>query len=283
MIRLLIPIAILCAIAGDAFAGCTGKIASVTAQSPLTYSPFAAWNAQQTLTLTVQNSGAVACSYQISIPLGFYPLQFGGKLSYSLSAPAGAATVAPYFTVTTPLIKPGQSAQLPLMLTVPRGQPSLSGSFTSKIGFALAVAGFPAALPPIDQAAVPLACRVPPIFEINVAGSGSRSTVQFASLESGQKSSVVLQSRTTGDYRVVFQSLNGGLLTLAGRSGLATAIPYAAAIDGQPVALAVPVALSYSAEPGEATHRFTVTVGDSSGKLAGTYTDVITISILSSM
>jgi hypothetical protein len=282
MMRLLILIAMLC-VTGKSFAGCTGKIVSVTAQSPLTYSSFAAWNAQQIFNLTVQNSGAVACSYQVSIPPGFYPLQFGGKLSFNLSASAGVASASPNFTITTPAVKPGQSAQLPIILTVPRGQPSLSGSFTSKIGFALAAAGTLATQPPIDQVIVPLACTVPPIFEINVAGSGSRSTVQFASLEAGQKASVVLQTRTNGDYRIVFRSLNSGLLTLAGRSGPASAIAYAAAVDGHPVALTAPVALSYASEPGEGTRRLTVTVGDTSGKLAGTYTDVITVSILSSM
>jgi hypothetical protein len=36
-------------------------------------------------------------------------------------------------------------------------------------------------------------------------------------------------------------------------------------------------------KPGETTRRLTVTIGDASGKLAGTYSDVITISTLSSM
>ena len=201
---------------GTAFAGCAGKIASVSAQSPLTYSPFAAWNAQQTLILTVQNTGAAACSYQVSIPPSFYPLRFGGKLSFSLSSTSASEALLRTSRLRRPTLNPGQSAQLPVILTVLRGQPSLSGCFTSKVGFALAGAGTPLAQPPIDQVIIPLACTVPPIFEINLAGSGRKTTVQFASLETGQKTSVILQTRTNGDHRLVFKSVNGGVFGLAG-------------------------------------------------------------------
>ncbi len=279
MIRLLSLIAVFCGFTGTAFAGCAGKITSVSAQSPLTYSPFAAWNALQTLILTVQNTGAIACSYQVSIPPSFNPLQFAGKLSFSISSSSASANSM----LTTQTLKPSQSAQLPIILTVPRGQPSLSGYFTSKVGFALAVAGSPAAQAPIDQAIVPLTCTVPPIFEINLAGSGRKTTVQFGNLEAGQKASVILQTRTNSDHRLVFQSVNGGYLSLHGHSGPASTIPYSATVDGQPVTLTSPVALSFAAESGEASRRVTVTVGDTSGKLAGTYTDVITVSILSFM
>jgi hypothetical protein len=283
MTRLVLAMIVLCSCHGTSVAGCAGKLAGVTAQSPLTYSPFAAWNAQQTLNLTVQNSGAIACGYQVSVPASYYPLQFGGKLLFNISAGAGMAPGASQFTLATPAIKPGQSLQIPILLTVPRGQPSPAGSFTSKIGFALTAAGSPAAEPPIDQVIVQLACTVPPIFEINVAGSGSRSTVQFVSLGTGQNASVVLQTRTNGSHQILFKSLNGGFMALRGYPGPASAIPYAASVDGQPIALGAPVALSYPAQPGEAARRLSITVGDTSGKLAGMYSDTIIVSILSSM
>jgi hypothetical protein len=284
MIRRLALIASLCCgLTGTVFAGCAGKIANVAAQGPLTYSPFAAWNAQQQLVLTVRNTGSHACSYQVSIPPASYPLQFGGKLSFSLSGTGTLAGSPANLTLPTPAIGPGQTAQLSLFLTVPRGQLSLSGQFISNTGFALAAAGAPAAQPPIDQVVIPLICMVPPIFEINLAGSGHRATVQFANLDIGQRGSVVLQTRTNGSHRLEVRSIHGGYLALDGRSGPASTIPYAAAVDGQPVALSAPAALSFAAEPGEAARRFTVTIGDTSGKLAGTYTDVITVSILSSM
>ncbi len=283
MIRLLLLIAVWCGFTGTTFAGCAGKITSVNAQSPLTYSPFAAWNAQQTLILTVQNTGAVACSYQVSIPSSFNPLQFAGKLSFSLSSSSPSGSASGNFTITTPTLKPGQSTQLPVILTVLRGQPSLSGYFTSKVGFVLAGAGAPPAQPPIDQVIIQLACTVPPIFEINLAGSGRGTAVQFGSLETGQRTSVILQTRTNGDHRLELKSANSGVLALLGRSGPASTIPYAAAVDGQPVVLSAPAALSFAAEPGEASRQLTLTIGDTSGKLAGTYTDVITVRILSSM
>ena len=283
MIRLLVVIAILCGPAGAALAGCAGKIASVSAQTPLTYSPFAAWNAQQRLIFTVRNTGTIACSYQVSILPGHYPLQFAGKLSFSLSSANAAGNSSANFTLATPVLNPGQSVQLPVILTVFRGQPVSSGQFNLNVGFALAAAGTQVGQPPIDRVMVPLACTVPPVFEINLAGSGQRTSIQFANPEAGQKASVVLQTRTNGNHQVEFKSVNGGFMTLRGHSGQMSKIPYAVTVDGQPIALAAPAALRFATEPGEAARRLTVTLGDPSGKLAGTYIDVITVSILSSL
>jgi len=102
MIRPLALIAVLCCLSETAFAACSGKIASLNAQSPLSYSPFAAWDAQQTLVLTIQNTGSAACSYQVSVPPSFYPLQFGGKLSFSLTGSGATAVNSANFTLATP-------------------------------------------------------------------------------------------------------------------------------------------------------------------------------------
>ena len=93
----------------------------------------------------------------------------------------------------------------------------------------------------------------------------------------------MLQTRTNGNHRLEFESANRGVLALLGRSGPASTIPYTATVDGQPLALTSRAALSFAPAPGESTRRFTVTIGDISGKLAGTYLDVITVAILSSM
>lgn len=283
MIRLVALIAVLCGIAGTAFAGCDGKITGVKAQAPLTYSPFDAFNARQTLVVTVQNTGTLNCSYRVSVPPSFYPLQFGGKLSFSLSTTIASGDTAGTLTLTTPILGPGNSAQSPIILTALRGQATSSGQFIAGFGLALAAVGAPVGSPPIDQVSVPLTCTVPPVFEINLAGSGHRTSVQFGNLETGKNASVMLQTRTNGNHRLEFESSNRGLLALRGHSGPAATIPYTATVDGQPLALASPAALSFATAPGEATRRFTVTIGNTSGKLAGTYRDVITVAILSSM
>jgi hypothetical protein len=283
MIRLLALIAALCGIAETAFAGCDGRITGVNAQAVLTYSPFEAFNARQTLVVTVKNTGTLTCSYQISVPPQFYPLQFGGKLSFGLSNTIASGETAGALTLTTPIISPGTSTQLPLILTVFRGQVTYSGQFTAGFGLVLAAAGAPVGSPPIDQVSVPLTCTVPPIFEINLAGSGHRTSVQFGTLETGKEASVMLQTRTNGNHHLEFESANRGVLALVGRSGPASTIPYTATLDGQPLALTSRTALSFAPAPGESTRRLTVTIGDTSGKLAGTYLDVITVAILSFM
>ena len=278
MIRFLVLFILVCVTAGSAFAGCAGKITNIKAQAPLSYSPFEPFNARQTLVVTVQNTGTLACRYQISVPPRFYPLQFGGKLSFSVSEVASTP-----LALTTPALDPGKSTQLPVILTVFRGQATLSGEFATSVELDLTVVGTTAGNAPVDQGIVPLTCSVPPVFQINLAGSGHRTSVQFGNLETGQKASVVLQTRTNNDHRLEFESANRGFLTLREGSGAASTIPYTATLDGQPLALTAPTALNFSTAPGEATRRFTVTIGDTSGKLAGIYRDVITVAILSSM
>ncbi len=283
MIRFLVLFILVCVTAGSAFAGCAGKITNIKAQAPLSYSPFEPFNARQTLVVTVQNTGTLACRYQISVPPRFYPLQFGGKLSFSLSGTGVSEGASTPLALTTPALDPGKSTQLPVILTVFRGQATLSGEFATSVELDLTVVGTTAGNAPVDQGIVPLTCSVPPVFQINLAGSGHRTSVQFGNLETGQKASVVLQTRTNNDHRLEFESANRGFLTLREGSGAASTIPYTATLDGQPLALTAPTALNFSTAPGEATRRFTVTIGDTSGKLAGIYRDVITVAILSSM
>ena len=107
--------------------------------------------------------------------------------------------------------------------------------------------------------------------------------MQFGTLETGKEASVMLQARTNGNHHLEFESANRGVLALVGRSGPASTIPYTATLDGQPLALTSRTALSFAPAPGESTRRLTVTIGDTSGKLAGTYLDVITVAILSFM
>jgi hypothetical protein len=260
-------------------AACAGKITSVNAQAPLTYSPFAPWSAQQKLILTVQNTGSQACAYQLSTPSRFYPLQFGGKLSFSITGSTFGSSASQPFILLTPAIKSGQSAQFSAVLSIFRGQAVASGTTVSNIGFDLAPAGASAGQTPIDEVIVPVTCVVPPIFEINLAGSGQTTSVQFGTLAPGQTASVILQTRTTGNYQLDFQSRNGGFLILQGLTGQSSKIPYNLTIDGQPVALGAASFLKVTAGPGEAAHRLAVTIGGTAGNLAGTYIDVITVSI----
>jgi hypothetical protein len=260
-------------------AACAGKITSINAQAPLTYSPFAPWSAHQSLSFTVQNTGSQTCSYQLTIPSRFYPLQFGGKLSFSIASQTSASRGPQAFILLTPAIKSGQSAQFSAVLSVFRGQAVASGTIVSNVGFDLAPAGAAAGQSPIDEVIVPVTCIVPPIFEINLAGSGQYTSVQFGNLAPGQTASVILQTRTTDNHQLEFQSRNGGFLILQGHTGQSSKIPYSLTIDGQEVGLAAATFLHVTAGPGEATHRLAITIDDTAGKLAGTYIDVITVSI----
>ncbi len=279
MMRLGVLLLILIGCGQAAHGGCAGKILSVNAQAPLTYSPFAAWNAKQTLVITVQNTGSLACSYRISMAPGSYPLKFGAKLSFDIANASTAVSGAAPFSIVTPVLKPGQNAQLGALLTVFRGQAAISGVLAANTGFALTPAEATQGAMLLDQVVVPLSCIVPPIFEVNLAGSGERTSIQFANLAPRETAAVILQTRTTGNHRLEFQSQNRGFLILQGVSGQSARIPYSFALDGQPVALKAKSFLQFTTGAGETAHRLTFTIGDTSGKLAGTYSDVVTISI----
>ena len=207
---------------------------------------------------------------------------FGPKLSFTIESSTASANTQP-FSLVTPALKPGQSGQVGAVLTVFRGQAAVSGTFTSHVAFALSPADAAQGALPIDQVLIPLTCIVPPIFEINLAGSGQSTTVQFGNLAANETASVVLMTRTTGNHQLEFQSRHNGYLALQSLAGLSAKIPYSLALDGRPVALAAATFLKFTTGPGEAARRLTFTIGDTSGKLAGTYTDVITVNIASAL
>ena len=91
-------ILILILIAGSASAAqpaCLGKIIAASSPSNLSYSPFAAQDGSQAITVTIQNTAGKPCSYQLSIPSASYPLRLGGKLTFAITQ-AGAGRAAKY-------------------------------------------------------------------------------------------------------------------------------------------------------------------------------------------
>lgn len=281
--RVLILALAMLIVAGEARAACTGKIIGINAQAPLTYSPFASWNATQKLVLSIQNTGNATCAFQVSIPSSFYPLRFGGKLAFAIESPGSQASIAQLFSAVTPAIGASQTVKLDIVIKVFRGQVAASGAFSAEAGFVLTAANASLGQPPLDQAVISLSCTVPPIFEINIAGSGQQTTVQFDELAAQKAATVVLQTRTTGNHTLQLSSKNQGYLVGQGPAAQAGKIPYSLNLDGQPVALGTPSSLTFTAAPGEAARRLTITVGSTAGTLAGTYSDVITINIESSL
>ncbi len=260
---------------------CSGRITTFTALRPLMYNPFAAVDARQNISIKVQNTGSDRCAYQLWIPDHYVPLQFAPNLRFAIIASNGSADGHGTLSLATPILQPSQTFSVHLMLVVFRGQRVLSGVFTKTFGLALAPAGAQRA-PAIDEAQVLLNCEVPPIFEINIAGSGLRTSIELNDL--GQRSkSVVLQTRSTQTHRLEIQAANGQLVHKGSASTATSVIPYVVAIDGQTYSFANNIVLRIDGPAGEASRRLTLTIGDTSNKPAGIYKDVITIHIASNL
>lgn len=275
MRRCLILAAMLLSWAAPASA-CAGKIVSTAAQAPLAYNPFAPVDARQEIAIKVQNAGSDRCAFQLSIPDRYLPLQFAPGLRFSIMAGGRQETLA----AATPVLQPRQSYDLHLTLIIYRGQTATAGPLSRLIGFALTPAGSRA---PVDEIQLGLSCVIPPLFQINLAGSGTRTSMEFTNLNANGARSVVMQTRATQGYRLEFQSTAGHLLREGSPAGEQSAIPFILSVDGQTYTLSKDTVLRIFGVAGQASHVLTVRIGDTSNRLAGTYKATITVRIASGM
>ncbi len=260
---------------------CLGKIVSITSQTPVFYNPFSPTDSQTNVTLKIQNTGSQQCAFQLFIPPVYYPLQFGGNLNFNLISSGMSASAADNtFSVSTGPLLSGQTASVSAILRISRGQYAASGVRSTTIGFTLAQAGASGSPLPLDRLELTLKCTIPALFEINIAGSGRVTTIDFGELMPSAKRTVVLQTRSTQDHKLEFTSEHRGYLVREGSLGDAISkVPYTLSIDGQAVAVSGGAFLEFKTNSRETSHIMTVTLGDSRNKMAGTYKDVIIIHI----
>jgi hypothetical protein len=273
-------IVIMCLLESNGAFACSGKIVSAAALQTLVYNPFDAADAQQLITIKILNSGNDRCAYQLSVPESYLPFQFAPDLRFAIVAPGVPSGQAAVQSVT-PLLQPSQSFQLHFTMVVFRGQRSVFGVLTKMIGLVLTPAGAPRAT--VDEIEVPLLCSIPQIHGINLAGSGTGTSFQFSGIGSKASKSVVLQTRATHPHYLEIRASSGYLLHEGGGTSELSKIPFSFAIDGQTYQLASDTALRLAGSPGQASRLLSVTIGDTIGKLAGTYKATITIRIGSSL
>ncbi|ADP72381.1 hypothetical protein Rvan_3185 [Rhodomicrobium vannielii ATCC 17100] len=254
---------------------CAGKIETFSARRPLIYNPFSVVDAHLRLAVTIRNTGSETCSYRLSIPDSYRPLLFE-NIAFTIDARDASNETPGTFSVTTPSVAAGQTHQLRLRLSASRGQPALSGDLTKRVGFVLTEAGAQGL--PLDQTELDLHCLIPPVFEINVAGSGLRATLEIDDSKLPSKA-VVLQTRSTQSHRLQIRAENGFLVREGSLPSATTIIPYEVAIDGLSRQLQKDAVWQVDGPAGEASRRLSVTIGDTFNKLAGLYKEVITVHI----
>jgi len=275
------------ALGAQAHAACLGKLEAVHSSTTIVYNPFDNQDLKATLVIRVQNSGSETCSYRVHLAPRSFPLQFSQLLNFSLaspSAPAGASLSSSGLDLSTNKIAPGQRSDIPLTLVIPRGQSVGSGHLESSALLSLWAANAPPAGGVLDQAELPLACDVPALFQINIAGGGLVTTVNFGELRQNDQRTVVLQTRCTQNYKVQLTSQNSGSLMLEdGGEATTSHIGYYAFFDGQNINFADHRSIQYSAANFYENHKLMIQVGDISNKRAGLYKDVIVIRIMSAI
>jgi hypothetical protein len=273
----ILALAAIILLASDPAIACAGKIVKSTAPTSLVYSPFAASDAKQTITIRVQNTGNDSCAYQLSIPDRYRPLLFAANLQFSIIAKSIEDNRS-FNTFSTPIVRPGKYFDFKIALIIYRGQSTTSGMKTKAIGFILTTSTQRA---PIDEVQLTLKCMTPQIFEINLAGSGMQTTLQFNELRPGSTRSVVMQTRATQSYRLEIQATNGYLVHEGSWFGDLSMIPYVLAVDGQTYSLATGNVVVIKGPPGDGSHLLTIKIGDTRNKMAGVYKTVISIRISS--
>ncbi len=255
---------------------CAGKIVSTAARAPLTYNPFAPVDARQEIAVKVQNAGSDRCAYQLSIPNRSLPLQFALGLRFAIMAGGWQET----FAAATPVLQPRQSYDLHLTLLVYRGQAATAGTLSRPLGFSLTPVG---GRTPVDAIELTLSCIIPALFQTNLAGSGTRTSLEFSSLNPNGTKSVVMQTRATQGHCLEFRSTAGSLVREGSPASEQATIPFVLAVDGQTTTLSKGTVLRIQGAPGQSSHLLTVRIGDTRNKLAGVYKGAITVHIAPSM
>jgi hypothetical protein len=264
---------------------CRGTFGRLMAAPDKAYDPFAPEDSRQHYVLSVRNQGEIPCAFAVDMSSEHVPLSFEGKLRYDLADGGGAALPFPGATLVTPLLRPGEEHKLTFLAMIGRGQATPPGRYHDRIGAILRAAHGHAARYTLDRAALYLTCRVASITEVNIAGAGLRTAIDFGELVSGDRRSVLLEVRANQHYSLQIQSEHGGVLALSPSiPGETWSIDYALLIDDRPVHLRPHTAVYFPVPKiiEEEQHKFTVSIGDVSGKRAGLYRDVITITITAS-
>lgn len=130
---------------------------------------------------------------------------------------------------------------------------------------------------------------VPPRAQVNFAGAssevfGSMSAggIDFGELRTGAQKDAFIQVRATSPVQLTFSSFNSGRLRHKVTPGATAAIPYTILIDSEPLALEkgrVTLARKLKSGLEASNYRFAVRIDDADNRIAGTYEDVVTITV----
>lgn len=277
-----------------ASAACTGEIDLGPASPTAGYDPLATSDLVEEEQVRIRHTGGDPCAFR----LGFFRspdtgAKLGNALAYDVETTGGAsllddwpATQAPSVFLETPVLPDdsGDSALLGFRWRVTKGQMVPPGHYSDTVTLRLYEAGTATLL---DDAALTFTATVGSVVQANLAGADVTSpynySMDFGTLETGERKSVDVDVTANTDYRVTIESEKGGVLQGPQKHGSTQywTVPYTANFAGATVDLTSGPAQRDFAAPagGSASHTFEVTIGEVSGRRAGTYSDLVTITV----
>lgn len=261
------------------------------------YDSFAALQYETDFVVTMENRGAEGCDGLVSfrVPGALIRLMDtgGASLSYEILGPTNTNSVItpagnPIDRTEAVVLKlaSGQSQQLAFRFRVPARQIAPAGTYSQSAVIAFVETDDNSL--PVERS-LEFIARVRSsmtllLFSNSVtqrSGDGRSAVLDFDVLETGEQLSLSLLVVSNDPYTVDFLSENAGRLAHS-ILGDSQAIPYQLTLDGVPIPLgATPMGTAPRAatEAGGNQSRIAVRIGEVGTARAGTYEDVITVSI----
>lgn len=254
------------------------------------YDPFSGNGSTGTFDLTFVNDGEGECRFYPLFQTDAAPfgLQANGsaRVPYTLLDTFGQYDATPIAgrtirrTTNRPVVVQSHSQQLVrYIMTIQPGAIPGDGNFTQRL--ILNAEGVDGS--PLAARQILLGIDVPPSATLGLAGAfrrnGGQADVDLGELVEGiAQVPLQLHVRSTRGYRLGLESLNGGVLRLAGTQW---AVPYRVVIDGKVATIGSESAYVSSNRAGLRTDTLPLafSIGDAANRRAGTYSDVLTVSI----
>ncbi len=270
---------------------CAGEIDTAPTKRRIAYDPLAVRDTVIDTEVRIRNLGTGVCRFR----LAFYRspdrnARLGDLLPYWLEARNRSslledwpATTAPPVYLDTRTLVSEESGRISFRWRIGRGRMVPPGSYRDTVRLRLYEAGTTNLL---DDRDLTFEAQVPSLVQANLAGAGVTApysyTMDFGTLEQGERRTVRIDVSVNMDYRITVTSENRGVLKgPRRRSGGSWTVPYEVVLDGSRLDLSAGsdrLARPFPSD-GRARHSFTVTIGEVVDRRAGTYSDIITIEV----
>jgi spore coat protein U-like protein len=272
---------------------CSVQVRAETSVARLLYDPFAGVQERAALELrfTPRNKG---CTAGIAIGSAGTSTQRGmsgpsGTLTYELQMRGTTVrnTVdQPTVSVLTNPNQSGETSEL-LNIIVPSAQFAKAGIYRDQVRLRLfhIVSGVPQQYG--DDLLLSIEVDIPSRAQINLSGASSPvfgnlggTGLDFGELSHGKEREAYIQVRATTAVMLTLSSENGSKLKHRAEIGSEALIPYSLKVDGQPVDLASgPKRIDRAPVGGLGAdnYRMVARILETDGRLAGDYSDTITI------